>query len=304
MTSLPAGVRFIERDWLNANSILLTDDEQNILIDTGFFACADATLRLLAQPQNLGDKPLHRIINTHCHCDHMGGNAALKSLYQCEITVPQDEADIVRRWDRMALWLDFANHRAEPFVLDSVIAPGQRFIGGALEWHAISAPGHDMGAMVFYCEQEKLLISGDALWEHSFGLVLPDPPQCLAAARATLECIAQLDIRYVLPGHGKVFSNVSQALDLAFGRVEYFAQDPVRLASHAIKAMFGFTLLDRGRMPLVTLPEYLQRVPSSAQLNAKYLHLPPDELAHWLVSHMEKAGVALRENGWLISGSP
>ncbi len=300
-SSLPPAVRFIERDWLNANHVLLVSDAQNILIDTGFFSQADETLGRLALPENLGPARLQRIINTHCHCDHMGGNAALKSIYGCEITVPAGEAEIVRHWDRMGLWLDYANHRAERFVLDSVMEPGDRFQGGGLEWRAIAAPGHDMGAMVFYCEEERLLISGDALWEQSFGLVLPDPPECLAAARATLETIARLEIRYVLPGHGKVFSNVNEALERAFGRTEYFAQDPERLARHAIKAMFGFTLLDRGRLPLAALPDYFQRVPSSAELNAKYLHMPPSDLCEWIVSQLEKAGAARREGGWLVS---
>lgn len=299
--TLPPHVRFIERDWLNANHVLLLGTDQNILIDTGFFSQAGKTLRRLALPENLGARRLHRIINTHCHCDHVGGNAALKSIYACEITVPGGEAEIVRQWDRKGLWLDYADHRGERFALDSAMHDGDRFHGGGLEWRAIAAPGHDMGALMFYCEEKELLISGDALWEQSFGLVLPDPPECLEAARAALNSIAHLSVRHVLPGHGKVFSNVAEALDRAFKRVEYFAQDPERLARHAIKAMFAFTLLDRGRLPLAALPEYLVRVPGFAELNAKYLHFTPGDLAQWMVSQLEKAGAARREDGWLLS---
>lgn len=298
---LPPGVKFVRRDWLNANSILLRSPDCNILIDTGFVACVEETLQLLARPENLGADRLHRIINTHCHCDHMGGNAAVQSAYQCTVTVPIGEADFVRQWDGMGLWLDYAHHRAQKFELDDTLSPGDRFEGGGLEWLALGAPGHDMGALVFYCEQEKLLISGDALWEQSFGLVLPEPPEALAAARATLETIAALDIRWVLPGHGDMFSDVGAAVTRAFGRIAYFEQDPARLASHAIKAMFGFTLLDRGRLPLVSLSDLLQKVPASAQMNARYLHMGPDELVHWFVSQMEKAGIAFRQDGWLVS---
>lgn len=298
---LPANVRFIERDWLNANSIVLRAPGSNILIDTGFMACVDDLLELLSHPDNLGAERLHRIINTHCHCDHMGGNAALRSAYQCRITVPDGEADVVRRWDRMALWLDFAHHRAERFHADDALAAGERFDGGGLEWQAMAAPGHDMAALVFYSAQEKLLISGDALWEHSFGLVLPDTPDGLPAARATLEMIAGLEIRCVLPGHGALFHDIGGALQRAFGRIAWYEQDPARLASHALRAMFGFTLLDRGRLPLVSLPDLLQDAPASATLNARYLGMAPGELADWLVSHMEKSGVARRQDGWLVS---
>lgn len=300
-TPLPAGVRFIERDWLNANSVLLKSPGDNILVDTGFMACVHETLDLLSRPGNLGAERLHRIVNTHCHCDHIGGNAALRSAYQCRITVPEGEAPIVRDWNRMALWLDYAHHRADPFTADDTLAAGQRFEGGGLEWQALAAPGHDMDALVFYCAREKLLISGDALWEHSFGLVLPDTPDGLPAARATLEMITGLEIRCVLPGHGPLFEDVGGALQRALSRVAWFEQDPARLASHAIRAMFGFTLLDRGRLPLISLPDLLQNAPASAGMNARYLGLAPGELADWLVSHMEKAGVARREDGWLVS---
>lgn len=301
---LPPGVCFIERDWLNANNILLIQSDRRILIDTGFMAGTQQTLALLSSPQNLGNRPLDRVINTHCHCDHVGGNAMLKSVYHCEITVPEGEAAFVRDWNAMALWLDYAHHRCEPFGVESTLTQGDSFEGGGLHWRVLDAPGHDMGALLFYCEEEQLLISGDALWEHSFGLVLPDPPGCLAAARATLEVIAQLDVKFVLPGHGRIFSNVTEALDRAIGRVEYFAQDPARLASHAIKAMFAFSLMDRGRMPLATLPNYLQRVPSSREMNAKYLGMSPEDLAQWLVTQMEKSGAAHRKEGWLVSGRP
>jgi glyoxylase-like metal-dependent hydrolase (beta-lactamase superfamily II) len=203
----------------------------------------------------------------------------------------------------MALWLDFAHHRGEPFQVDHTLAHGERFRAGGVEWLAMQAPGHDMGALVFHCEEAKLLISGDALWEQSFGLILPEPPEALPAARATLESIDALDIDWVLPGHGPMFSNVKAAIDRAMARIAYFEQDPKRLASHSIKAMFGFMLLDRGRLPLAAMEEMLQNIPVSATLNAKHLGMSPAELADWLVSQIEKAGIGYREDGWLISAN-
>jgi glyoxylase-like metal-dependent hydrolase (beta-lactamase superfamily II) len=90
---------------------------------------------------------------------------------------------------------------------------------------AIAAPGHDMGARVFYCEAEQLFISGDALWEDGFGVVLPDQPGALAAARETLDRIAALDLTVVIPGHGKPFTGISAALDRCYQRVEAFNAD-------------------------------------------------------------------------------
>ena len=67
-----------------------------------------------------------------------------------------------------------------------------------------------MGALVFYNAEHRILISGDALWEHGFGFVMPPEvdPAALPATRATLEMLAALDVRVVIPGHGEPFTDV------------------------------------------------------------------------------------------------
>jgi len=61
------------------------------------------------------------------------------------------------------LWLAFADQRCERFSFDDTIAPDDTFHWGDLHWRAIAAPGHDMAALMFFCEEAGLLISGDAL---------------------------------------------------------------------------------------------------------------------------------------------
>jgi glyoxylase-like metal-dependent hydrolase (beta-lactamase superfamily II) len=72
---------------------------------------------------------------------------------------------------------------------------------GDLQWRAIAAPGHDMGALMFHCEEERLLITGDALWEYGFGVFPGGPGTAAVATRATLEAISD-DVDTVIPGHG------------------------------------------------------------------------------------------------------
>jgi glyoxylase-like metal-dependent hydrolase (beta-lactamase superfamily II) len=197
---LPITVRVIVRDWLNANSIVLLQPGYNVVVDTGYSSHANQTLALVRQPEHLGDEPIQLVVNTHCHSDHMGGNALLARTYGCPVAVPKGEASLIREWDTRALWLDYADQRAERFAVDQELVAGRRYGWGGLSWEAIAAPGHDMGALVFYCEAEQLLISGDALWENGFGVVLPDRPGALAAARETLDRIAALDVAVVIPG--------------------------------------------------------------------------------------------------------
>ena len=148
-----------------------------------------------------------------------------------------------------------------------------------------------MGALVFYNAEHRILISGDALWEHGFGFVMPPAidPAALPATRATVETLATLDVRVVIPGHGEPFTDVGGALDRARRRIVAFEADRLRMARHALKALM-FVLLDRRRMSLADVPAYVERVGIYRELNARYFRLPPTDLAELLVARARKVG--------------
>ena len=70
-------------------------------------------------------------------------------------------------------------------------------------------------------------------------------PAALPATRATLDMIAALDARIVIPGHGEPFTGVNAALDRGYRRTDAYAADDARMARYALKALFAFTLLAR-----------------------------------------------------------
>jgi glyoxylase-like metal-dependent hydrolase (beta-lactamase superfamily II) len=130
---------------------------------------------------------------------------------------------------------------------------------------------------------------------------MPDTGGGLDDAQRTLEEIAALDVELVIPGHGEPFTEVEAALERSFGRIRALRGDPVRQARSALKAILGFTLLDRGALPLDTLPDYFARVPLYRDLNARYFGLPSAQFAELLVSDLERAGGARRESGLLFA---
>jgi len=301
--TLPPQVRVIVRDWLNANHILLKGRDRTVLVDSGYGR--DATITLAKVSVELAGRPLDWLVNTHCHSDHMGGNAAVRRAHACGLSIPEGEAPLIDAWDEQTLWLSYADQRCERFAFDDTIAPGDVLDWGDLAWRAIAAPGHDMGALMFHCEEERLLITGDALWENGFGVVLPGPgrEERLAAARSTLESIAGLDVGTVIPGHGAPFSNVAEALERSLRRLEAFERDELRMARHVLKVMFVFSLLDRQRLPLGQIPEYLATVPLYADFNARYFQLSNVALADLIAGELERAGAVRKANGYLIAAN-
>ncbi len=289
---LPPSIHVFVRDWLSSNQVVLRSDAGHVVVDTGYGRHAATTLALLTSPHGIGSEPLAKIVNTHCHSDHVGGNALVQRHYRCPIAVPVGEAKAVRSWDDKALLLGYADQRCERFDYDELLAPGQTYVWGDLEWQALAAPGHDMGALVFYCAEHRLLISGDALWEHGFGFVMPPEidPRCLPDARATLAMLARLDVHTVIPGHGQPFHGVAHALERAFRRLDALEADSMRIARHALKVIFAFSLLDRQRMPRAAVADHLARTGLYADFNRLFFGLPAPELARWLIDELLRAG--------------
>lgn len=299
---LPSTLLVLERGWLSANNVLLFDGGEATLIDSGYVTHAPQTVALLRAA--LEGRRLARLVNTHSHSDHVGGNAAVQRAFGCTITIPSGMAGAVANWDEAALLLSTAAQAGERFGADAHVVAGDTLAMGELEWQALPAPGHDMDALLFHSPDRRILISGDALWRDGFGILFADvlgTGDGIGAARRTLEAIARLPVDVVIPGHGSPFVEVDDALERAFARLRAFEDDGARIARNAIRACITFALLDRRSFGLDELAEHLGQVPLYREANTRFLGQSPTALAGWLVGELERAGVARREGDRLVA---
>ena len=299
--TLPPTLRVIERGWLSANNIVFLEGENAAVVDTGYVSQAAQTLQLVREATD--GRRLTRIVNTHSHSDHVGGNATLARAYGCSITIPAGIAAAVDSWDEELLLLTPAAQRSERFRHDAVLRAGDEFELGGLVWSALAAPGHDMEALVFYCDAKRLLISGDALWRDGFGIQfaeLSGTAPGLAATRATLEAIGRLAVDLVIPGHGAPFAEFDDAMERAMKRVAAFTEDPLRMARNAMKALFIFKLLEVGRLRRDSLAEYLSAIRYFRDVFPRLEQATPEALAAWLVEDLLRAGVIMLRDGDIL----
>lgn len=292
MIRLPDTMRVFERGWLSSNNILFIDQDQTALVDSGYQTHATQTLALLEHA--LQGSPLNRLINTHLHSDHCGGNALLQQTYACRTTIPEKEIDKVRYWNEDELSFSATGQKCERFTFDDTLAADDTLSLGGLTWQALGAPGHDPHSLMLYCASEGILISADALWENGFGVIFPEleGESGFAEARATLELIASLDVRLVIPGHGAPFTDVARALQTAFSRIDYLASHPVANAQNAVKVLLKFLLLERQSIPLADVPQILSKLRLFNAANERYLQQSPEELSQWAIAQLVRAKAA------------
>jgi glyoxylase-like metal-dependent hydrolase (beta-lactamase superfamily II) len=302
---LPDSILVLERGWLSSNNVMFFEGEAATVVDAGYVGHAPQTVELIksALATRRPAVKLDRLINTHSHSDHIGGNAALKATFGCRIVIPAGIERMVADWDTDALMLDAARQRGHRFAHDAVIEADSEFEMGGLTWRALAAPGHDMEALIYYCPEQRILISGDALWQDGFGIIFGEVmgrKDALPATRATLEMIGRLGVDIVIPGHGAPFDDFDAALARAFKRLASFEADSTRVGRNAVRACFTFNLLDLQRLREDDLSTYLKSVPFFDNVNQRMLGFSDEDFASWLLGELLRSRSIEVRDGWIL----
>ena len=293
---LPDDLTLLERGWLSSNNLLLhgAPGEGASLIDTGHSVHAAQTVALVAQA--LGEEPLTRIVNTHLHSDHCGGNAALQVAHGASVWIAPGQAGAVPGWDLDVLTYRATGQRCDRFRHDGVLHPGGVLRVGHRAWEVLAAPGHDPDALMFFDPQEGLLVSADALWQNGFGVVFPelDGLDAFDQVAEVLDLIERLDVRTVVPGHGPAFTDIGPALQRARQRLSKFVANPPLHARHAAKVLLKYHVMEERQQALEDLLHWAENTPLVVGTLARAgLHEPVRTSCQTLLTELVASG-ALR----------
>jgi glyoxylase-like metal-dependent hydrolase (beta-lactamase superfamily II) len=297
--NLPPSMRFIERDWLSANQVLFFEDDGSAsVVDTGYVKHAALTCALVERM--LGGRPLTRILNTHLHSDHCGGNAALAQRFGAAIFVPSGSFHLARDWQPEALSFTATGQRCERFVPSGSIHAGQQLTLGALTWEVHAAAGHDPQSIMLFAPSHGILISADALWEDGFGVTFPElsGESGFQEQQEVLQQIESLQPKMVIPGHGPIFIDLDQALARARRRLAWLKEDPIRNARYALKVLVKFIMLDLEQATEAQLFERLGETQVFRDASAQ-AGLSSEHALHWSLESLVGAG-ALQQQGELL----
>ena len=275
------GLQVFERGWLSANNILFTDSESATLIDSGYVTHEVQTLALVQNA--LKGRTLDRLVNTHLHSDHCGGNHLLQTHYtQLETLIPPGEAKAVSIWDVEALSYEATGQLCPRFKFEGLLQAGQILRMASLNWEVHAAPGHDPHSVILFEPIHQILISADALWANGFGVVFPELEgvDAFHEVAQTLDLIESLKPRWVIPGHGAVFDNVDAALEIARKKLNGFVQSPLKHGRYGAKVLLKYKLLELTQVQKTDFVAWASGVPYLKQLHQTYGEQQP--LQEWL----------------------
>jgi len=291
---LPTWVIRQRRPFPDANLLLLRG-RQPALVDSGFVGHAQET----AAWAHAHTGHIALVVNTHCHSDHVGGNALLQAM-GAGIAASTPDARAVTRRDPCCCLAEYLDQPVSPYTVDEPLHDEQVLRLGDADWTVVSTPGHTPGHLSLWQPEERLLVVGDALSDYDVGWVnlALDGPGAASTALASLHRLADLQPRLLLPAHGPIPSDPSTAFATALRRAQRLVDDPAGAVWYGARRIFAFALMIRDGIPADAVEPYLH---ARAWLTdaARLLGRPPEALAAELVDSMLRSGAVVRRHGRL-----
>ena len=181
--------------------VIYNESRDCFIIDPGCYDDDEKeALRSFIENKSLNVKLL---LNTHCHLDHVCGNAFVASQYGLELYMHREENQVLDFAPAAGLMynLPFENYTGERKYLED----GDTITLGTSSFEVIFTPGHSPGSISFYCAKEQLLISGDVLFNRSIGRSdLPGGNQTVLLNSIRTRLFVLPEDTQVFSGHGPV----------------------------------------------------------------------------------------------------
>jgi len=145
--------------------VVADETKECVIIDPG--CCTDKERsELLATINAFGLKPV-KLLNTHCHVDHIPGNKFVFDTYGLLPEIHPEELEIMRGAPRYGDFFGFhCDVSPEPKVY---LNDGDEVKFGKSVFKVMLTPGHSPGSISFYNAESKAVISGDVLFYGSVG---------------------------------------------------------------------------------------------------------------------------------------
>ncbi len=184
------------------NTYVIYDaSKECIIIDPGCYSASEKK-DIVQLIENMGLKPV-RLINTHCHLDHVFGNAHIAKTFNLDLEIHKEEVPVLNAVGTVSQMYGFGEYEKSPEPT-KFLAEGDFIKFGNTQLKCLFTPGHSPGSLSFYCEASNFVIAGDALFYGSIGRTdLPGGNHDTLIKSIKSELMTLPDETIVYSGHGQ-----------------------------------------------------------------------------------------------------
>ncbi len=183
------------------NTLIVFDKTKEcVIIDPGCYTISEKdTLQKYISINNL--IPV-KLINTHCHIDHILGNNFIAKTYDLELEMNANDMELIKSSNEIAQLYGFTDYEMSPLP-KKFLNEGDTLEFGNSQFKILFTPGHAPGHISLYSEKDGLLISGDVLFNNSIGRTdLPGGNYDLLIESIKNKILTLNDNTIVYCGHG------------------------------------------------------------------------------------------------------
>ena len=149
------------------NTFIVSDSTNDcIIIDPGCYSNDEKNiLKKYIEDNNLN--PV-KLINTHCHIDHILGNKFVAKTWDLNLETHQNDIELLKNSSEIAHMYGFIDYEKSPSTTQ-FLNEGDIVEFGNSKLKILYTPGHAPGHISLYSKEEKFIISGDVLFKSSIG---------------------------------------------------------------------------------------------------------------------------------------
>lgn len=183
------------------NTFIVYDQTKEcIIFDPGCLEVHEQE-HLAAEIARLGLRPV-RLINTHCHLDHVFGNKFVADTYGLALEIHRDELPVLESVPRVCAMYGLPLPEPSPMP-GRFIEAGELVTFGHTTLEVRLTPGHSPASLSFYCADSGFVIAGDVLFYESIGRTdLPGGDFDTLIHSIREHYLSLDDATVVYPGHG------------------------------------------------------------------------------------------------------
>ena len=184
-------------DDIVTNCYIIVDEEtkETMVIDPG--GEADKVIELL----DILEAKLKYIYLTHCHGDHIGAVEEIKCTKGGKILIHSEDYDGLKNPEINLT--GFLSSKKVSIEADSRVNDGDIIHIGNIEFKVIHTPGHTKGGSSLYCDEEKMVFSGDTIFKEMWGRTdLPTGSFEDIIKSISNKLLVLPDDTIIYPGHG------------------------------------------------------------------------------------------------------
>ena len=149
------------------NTFIVSDSTNDcIIIDPGCYSNDEKNiLKKYIEDNNLN--PV-KLINTHCHIDHILGNKFVAITWDLNLETHQNDIELLENSAEIARLYGFIDYEKSPSATQ-FLNEGDIVEFGNSKLKILYTPGHAPGHISLYSKEEKFIISGDVIFKSSIG---------------------------------------------------------------------------------------------------------------------------------------